>query len=240
MSNLAIAQTFDASNRRGDRNNTSTIDPFADEVDISSIAERSKVSLTAGMFSPQPSTSATPRNTIPSSNDNLEQHQATQTDQRNKRLREEAVRRLISDIHRTSNISNPSSATANMSTTPSSNAQLQEQEDLLVASTLATSIERGLDRDLHKELSKEVKESAALISKICHEHSDVFLESVGKVVALGKPCAEIKNTIEQVCVCIYFILIMLLFRQVSTQLRSCSFLITRQTNNSNRPPANRC
>ena len=193
MSNLESAPTFDASNVIGDRKSISTINPFPGKIDGSSIPVR-KASLSAGMFSP--STTATPRNPLATTNGTLEQQQATQADQRNKRLREEAIHRLVSDIHRTSSISNPSAGTAG--TSPSSNVQLREQEDLLVASTLATSIERGLDRDLHKELSKEVKESAALISKICHEHSDVFLESVGKVVALGKPCAEIKNTIEQV------------------------------------------
>ena len=42
-----------------------------------------------------------------------------------------------------------------------------------------------------------MKESAAYISKICHEHSDSFLHSVGKVVALGEPCQRVRIHIDQ-------------------------------------------
>ncbi|GFH51614.1 hypothetical protein CTEN210_08090 [Chaetoceros tenuissimus] len=123
----------------------------------------------------------------------------SQSEVRSKRLREEAIRRLVNDVQRTA------TTRTSLSTTTITNAQKtsqdeitnQQQEDLLIASTLATAIERGLDRELHNELCKEVKSSAANISKICHEHSDGFLHSVGKVVGLGISCDHIKSTIEQ-------------------------------------------
>ena len=75
----------------------------------------------------------------------------------------------------------------------------QQHSTLLLASTIASSIERGLDRELHSELVRQGKEATSVISKICHDHSDEFLESVGKVVAaLGGPCEEVKNSLEEV------------------------------------------
>lgn len=75
----------------------------------------------------------------------------------------------------------------------------QQHSTLLLASTVASSIERGLDRELHSELTRQGKEAQSVISKICHDHSEDFLESVGKVVAaLGGPCEEVKNSLEEV------------------------------------------
>ena len=75
----------------------------------------------------------------------------------------------------------------------------QQHSTLLLASTIASSIERGLDKELHSELVRQGKEAQAVISKICHDHSEDFLESVGKVVAaLGGPCEEVKNMLEEV------------------------------------------
>ena len=124
----------------------------------------------------------------------------TQAEVRSKRLREEAIRRLVTDIQRTATnrATNLAAAAANVAQTQQpSEVSNEQQEDLLIASTLATAIERGLDRELHHELCKEVKSSASNISKICHEHSDDFLHSVGKVVGLGRPCDQIRSTIEQ-------------------------------------------
>lgn len=74
----------------------------------------------------------------------------------------------------------------------------QQHSTLLLASTVASSIERGLDRELHSELVRQGKEAQSVISKICHDHSEDFLESVGKVVAaLGGPCDEVKNSLEE-------------------------------------------
>jgi len=74
----------------------------------------------------------------------------------------------------------------------------QQHSTLLLASTIASSIERGLDRELHSELVRQGKEAQGVISKICHDHSEDFLESVGKVVAaLGGPCEEVKNSLEE-------------------------------------------
>ena len=75
----------------------------------------------------------------------------------------------------------------------------QQHSTLLLASTVASSIERGLDRELHSELVRQGKEAQGVIGKICHDHSEDFLESVGKVVAaLGGPCEEVKNSLEEV------------------------------------------
>mmetsp|Transcript_5135 Transcript_5135/g.9750 ORF Transcript_5135/g.9750 Transcript_5135/m.9750 type:complete len:1274 (+) Transcript_5135:102-3923(+) len=133
---------------------------------------------------------------------------------RSKRLREENIRRLVSDIQRTASnrandlvvssmaaISNthPSSLSSSLPSStvpPGEISKEQQDEEILIASALATSIERGLDRELYHELSKEVKTSASNISKICHEHSDDFLNSVGRVVGIGKACDEINHTIE--------------------------------------------
>jgi len=141
----------------------------------------------------------------------------TNTDQRSKRLREEAVHRLVSDINRTATITSTSSSNTTAATiaaavssastnNPNNNLnsnltfeqQSNQQDELLVASTIATSIERNLDRELHAELTKQMKESAASISKICHEHSDGFLNSVGKLVALGPACTQMKYNIDLV------------------------------------------
>ena len=74
----------------------------------------------------------------------------------------------------------------------------QQHSTLLLASTVASSIERGLDRELHSELIRQGKEAQTVISKICHDHSEDFLESVGKVVAaLGGPCDEVKTSLEE-------------------------------------------
>eukprot|EP00554_Chaetoceros_debilis_P016952 CAMPEP_0194117436 /NCGR_PEP_ID=MMETSP0150-20130528/31366_1 /TAXON_ID=122233 /ORGANISM="Chaetoceros debilis, Strain MM31A-1" /LENGTH=1466 /DNA_ID=CAMNT_0038808447 /DNA_START=61 /DNA_END=4458 /DNA_ORIENTATION=+ len=139
---------------------------------------------------------------------------------RAKRLREEAIRRLVSDIQRsaTTNIStnvnaaaaaaaamvtnnnangaNGTDGNANGGVEESQQHTVEQQQDILVASTLATAIERGLDRELRYELDREVQESASSISKICHEHSDDFLHSVGKVVSLGTPCHAIRSSME--------------------------------------------
>ena len=75
----------------------------------------------------------------------------------------------------------------------------QQHSTLLLASTVASSIERGLDRELHSELVRQGKDAQSVISKICHDHSEDFLESVGKVVAaLGGPCEEVKSSLEEV------------------------------------------
>ena len=71
-------------------------------------------------------------------------------------------------------------------------------DDALLTSAVAVSIERGIDRELHNELVRQARESAGVISKICHDHSDAFLGSVGRVVALGGPCGELRGQVEEV------------------------------------------
>jgi hypothetical protein len=70
-------------------------------------------------------------------------------------------------------------------------------EDLHLASTLAAAIEKGLDRELHAEFVRGERESSAAIASICNQHSDAFLSSVGRVVALGSPCLALRNKLEQ-------------------------------------------
>eukprot|EP00536_Pseudo-nitzschia_multiseries_P006384 jgi/Psemu1/239353/estExt_Genewise1.C_1340067 len=65
----------------------------------------------------------------------------------------------------------------------------------MIASTVAVAIERGLDRDLHHELVQAAKENSGRIGQVCHDHSDVFLASVGKVVALGGPAGDLASKI---------------------------------------------
>jgi len=71
-------------------------------------------------------------------------------------------------------------------------------EEALLTSAVAVSIERGIDRELHNELVRQARESAGVISKICHDHSDAFLGSVGRVVALGGPCGDLRGKVEEV------------------------------------------
>ncbi len=101
-----------------------------------------------------------------------------------KRRKEEAVKRLVQEI-----ILSPSSTAAAASTN-------KEHTESVGIVTLA--LERGLDRELYKELSEQMKDSSLVITKICHEHSDAFLQSVGRVVSLlGGPCADLKDSIHQ-------------------------------------------
>jgi hypothetical protein len=70
-------------------------------------------------------------------------------------------------------------------------------EELYLASTIAAAIEKGLDRELHAEFVRGERESSAAIASICNQHSDAFLSSVGKVVALGAPCLSLRQKLEQ-------------------------------------------
>jgi exocyst complex component 6 len=106
---------------------------------------------------------------------------------RAKRRREEAVRRLVSDIQ----------ARSDKKYGGGEGGVHTESQDWIVASTVATALERGLDRDLHHELVQEAKENSGRIGQVCHDHSDVFLASVGKVVALGGPAADLANKLLQ-------------------------------------------
>ena len=108
---------------------------------------------------------------------------------RARRRREEAVRRLVQDINR-----RPETPRMTPGGGP---ARPVESHDWLVASTVATALERGLDRDLHAELVQESKDNASRIGQVCHDHSDAFLNSVGKVVALGGPSAELAESLQE-------------------------------------------
>ncbi|CAJ1940370.1 unnamed protein product [Cylindrotheca closterium] len=106
---------------------------------------------------------------------------------RARRRREEAVRRLVADVQ-----ARPDRKFGGTEAQPT-----KESQDWIVASTVAAALERGLDRDLHSELVQEAKENSGRIGQVCHDHSDVFLASVGKVVALGGPSADLANKLTQ-------------------------------------------
>ena len=105
---------------------------------------------------------------------------------RARRRREEAVRRLVADVQ-----SGGGSAAA--VDADKDGAIAAETHDWLVASTVATALEKGLDRDLHTELVQEAKDNAGRIGQICHDHADVFLTSVAKVAALGEPSGDLAD-----------------------------------------------
>jgi len=109
---------------------------------------------------------------------------------RARRRREEAVRRLVTDVTRRPET--PALGQVAVGSKPP-----VESHDWLVASTVATALERGLDRDLHAELVQEAKDNAGRIGQICHDHSDAFLNSVGKVVALGGPAADLAVSLQE-------------------------------------------
>ena len=149
------------------------------------------------------------RSTTPPSNaNNNAQHGMTV---RARRRREEAVRRLVADVQSktatvglsnnsgTSGSSGPGANTIisdNSAATPSdmnTAAALAETHDWVIASTVATALEKGLDRDFHTELIQEAKDNAGRIGQVCHDHADVFLASVAQVAALATPSADLAD-----------------------------------------------
>jgi hypothetical protein len=158
-------------------------------------------------------TAATTAGGVTSNGNNAVNAVNVTTTARAKRRREEAVRRLVADIQARHKLGGPTSTTTTTTTTgpdgsivdrlinhemtaaasSSSSSSLRESQDWIIASTVAVALERGLDRDLHHELVQEAKENSGRIGQVCHDHSDVFLASVGKVVALGGPSADLAN-----------------------------------------------
>lgn len=128
--------------------------------------------------------------------------QPNDAEKRARRRREEAVSRLVADATRPDALDDANvDKDEDGGAMPSRLRRNQQHSTLLLASTVASSIERGLDRELHSELVKQGKEAAEKISKICHDYSEEFLESVGKVVlALGGPCEEVRGSLEEVSV----------------------------------------
>ena len=131
-------------------------------------------------------------------NSNVSQSSGGPTGQttRARRRREDAVRRLVSDVQ-----ARPDRKLATTANIPSmeashNDASAKESQDWIIASTVAIALERGLDRDLHQQLVQEAKENSARIGQVCHDHSDVFLASVGKVVALGGPSGDLASKLE--------------------------------------------
>jgi hypothetical protein len=148
-------------------------------------------------------------------------------DKRARRRREEAVSRLVADALRPPDFLLDESGLASVASsvdgknngsennnnwkdeeysnhaleTAKIEARLRSRQHstLLLASTVASSIERGLDKELHAELVWQGKQAQGVIGRICHDHSEDFLESVGKVVAaLGGPCEEVRSSLEEV------------------------------------------
>lgn len=125
-----------------------------------------------------------------------------------KRRKDEAVFRLLSDINHNiaatiggNNVSNlvksvnqfDDSSSDDYSDSSSSSSggdddslgigigDENEYEDMIITSTIASAIERGIDKEFYEEILKSTKESSTQIAKICQDHSEPFLESVGKV-----------------------------------------------------------
>lgn len=107
---------------------------------------------------------------------------------RARRRREEAVRRLVADVQSRPERKGEGDDPA---------AIRPEAHEWMVASSVATALEKGLDRDLHTDLVQETKDNASRISQICHDHSEVFLASVAKVAALGGPSADLANGLQE-------------------------------------------
>jgi hypothetical protein len=105
---------------------------------------------------------------------------------RARRRREEAVRRLVADVQSRTD----KKLDGDLAADP-------ETHDWLVASTVASALEKGLDRDLHAELVQEAKDNAGRIGQVCHDHADVFLASVAQVAALGEPAAELADGLKE-------------------------------------------
>jgi len=106
---------------------------------------------------------------------------------RARRRREEAVRRLVADVQSRPDKKDGEGAAG----------VHPEAHEWMVASAVATALEKGLDRDLHADLVQETKDNASRISQICHDHSEVFLASVAKVAALGGPSADLANGLQE-------------------------------------------
>jgi len=131
---------------------------------------------------------------------NQQQNTVNVTD-RARRRREEAVRRLVSDVQArpdrklatTAQLGSQGGGGTDGSIDHGDTGSSKEASDWIIASTVAIALERGLDRDLHHELVQEAKENAGRIGQVCHDHSDVFLTSVGKVVALGGPSGDLSS-----------------------------------------------
>lgn len=80
--------------------------------------------------------------------------------------REEAVRRLVSDL---------------------------QEPHREAAATVANALDKRLDRELHAELVQEAKDNAGKIGQVCHDHANVFLSSVAQVAALATPSADLAD-----------------------------------------------
>lgn len=87
---------------------------------------------------------------------------------RARRRREEAVRRLVADVQSRPDKKGEGGGGDGSAVHP-------EAHEWMVASAVATALEKGLDRDLHADLVQETKDNASRISQICHDHSEVFL-----------------------------------------------------------------
>ena len=125
---------------------------------------------------------------------NKQQQQQQQQQQQNvtaraRRRREEAVRRLVADVQ--ARPDRKLTTNSGIGVNINGDASTKESQDWIIASSVAASLERGLDRELHHELVQEAKENAGRIGQVCHDHSDLFLASVGKVVALGNPASDL-------------------------------------------------
>lgn len=123
---------------------------------------------------------------------------------RARRRREEAVRFLVADIQSRSsssanaagNVVQPSGGGDGIGTGTNTGGEadaLADSHEWVIASTVATALEKGLDHDLHAELVQEAKNNALRIGQVCHDHADVFLASVAAVASLATPSADLAD-----------------------------------------------
>jgi hypothetical protein len=134
------------------------------------------------------------------------------------RIREESVRRLSNDISQVRTTDGLVLNADDLDFTSEISRNLLDQpsiaplgnDEIHVSSCITAAIEMGIDRDLFVELQQKMKHSSATISKICSEHSDAFLASIGRVGSLGSASEEIRSLIQQVCSISFQILFLLL------------------------------
>ena len=123
------------------------------------------------------------------------------------RIREESVRRLTADISQVQTTDGLVLNSEELNFTDDISQNFLEQpmiaplgvDEMILPSSIAAAIELGVDRELYAELQKKIKHSSSTIGKICNEHSDAFLASIGRVGSLGSASEEIRSIIQQVC-----------------------------------------
>jgi len=152
---------------------------------------------------------ATVTNTSTTGNTKVVQHDdntLSPEQRRIQRIRDDSVRRLTADISQVQTTDGLVLNAEDINIHGEVSRNLLDQpiiapldlDEMILPSSIAAAIELGVDRELFAELQNKIKQSSATISKICSEHSDAFLASVGRVGSLGSASEEIRSIIQQV------------------------------------------